>query len=433
MKRSLLLLLVLLGGFVWAQQDVTITVAAGAVGQELTLAKAQAERYMAANPHNIDGQDYNVTVNILETINSATDRLGLYLQFFESKSAKVDVYQIDVIWPGDLAENLVDLSSAASVTELTDQMFPAIVENNTVDGKLLAVPWFTDAGLLYYRTDLLEKYGYDAPPKTWDELQEMAQAIQDGEQGENSEFAGYVWQGDAYEGLTCDAIEWLDSNNGGTIISPDKQITVYNDNAVAILDQAAGWIGTISPEAVTGFQEEDARNAFQAGNAAFMRNWPYAYSLGNADDSAVKGKFAVAPLPAGNDGKQVGCLGGWQLAVSKYSKNPTVAADVVAFLASKEEQKTRAIEGSMAPTYPDLYKDQDMLDAQPVFNGLDVALSNAAVRPSTASSPKYSQVSQAFFRAVHTVLTGEDDADNALATLELDLEDITGFEVGDPQ
>ena len=185
-----------------------------------------------------------------------------------------------MIWPGDLAEHFVDLYEYGAAGVAAEH-FPAIIQNNTVDGELIGIPWFTDAGLLYYRTDLLEKYGYDSPPATWDELEEMAQTIQDGERAEgNQDFWGYVWQGNAYEGLTCDALEWIKSNDGGTIVSPDRVITINNDNAIEIVDQAAGWVGTISPPGVTGFAEEDARNMWQAGNAAFMRNWPYAYSPG---------------------------------------------------------------------------------------------------------------------------------------------------------
>ncbi|HDQ34891.1 MAG TPA: extracellular solute-binding protein, partial [Chloroflexi bacterium] len=275
-------------------EQVTITIATGAVGIEFELSQAAAQRYMDMNP--------NVTVRVLDTPDMVQDRLGLYLQFFEARSAEVDVYQIDVIWPGDLAEHFVDLYEYGA-RDVAGDHFPAIIENNTVDGRLVGIPWFTDAGLLYYRTDLLEKYGYTAPPATWAELEEMAQTIQDGERADgNTDFWGFVWQGNAYEGLTCDALEWIDSNGGGTIVSPDKVITINNPAAIAIVDRAATWVGTISPPGVVGFAEEDARAVWQSGNAAFMRNWPYAYSLGNADDSVIAGLFDVVPLPAGDAG-----------------------------------------------------------------------------------------------------------------------------------
>jgi trehalose/maltose transport system substrate-binding protein len=404
----------------------TVTVAAGAVGQELELTQAAAARYMEANP--------GVTVNVLETPDLADDRLGLYLQFFEARSPEVDVYQIDVIWPGDLAEHFVDLNQYGA-ENVSGEHFPAIIENNTVDGKLVAIPWFTDAGLLYYRTDLLEKYGFDGPPATWTELQEMAATIQEGErEGGNADFWGYVWQGNAYEGLTCDALEWVASNNGGTIISTDGVITINNPNAISIIDQAAGWVGTISPTGVTGFDEEAARNTFQAGNAAFMRNWPYAYSLGNAPGSAIAGNFDVSPLPAGDaeGSSPAATLGGWNLGVSAYSTNPELAADVALYLASYDEQKIRAVEGSLNPTIMALYDDADVLEAVPFFGSLYDVFINAVARPSTATAPNYAAVSQAFFRNVHEVLLGNVDAETAVALIEFDLEAITGFSSGTP-
>jgi len=424
MKRTFFTLLAVLaaGSLAWAQT--TITVAAGAVGQELELTRAGAQRYMELHP--------DVTVNVLDTPDFVDNRLGVYLQQFEAQSSDVDVFQIDVIWPGDLAEHFVDLYEYGA-RDVAGEHFPAIIENNTVDGKLIGIPWFTDAGLLYYRTDLLEKYGYDAPPTTWAELEEMAMAIQEGERAAgNPDFWGFVWQGNSYEGLTCDALEWVASYGGGTIISPDGTITVNNPAAVAAVEMGARFVGSISPNGVTSFGEEDARNMWQAGNAAFMRNWPYAYSLGNAEDSVIAGKFDVSPLPAGPDGSPAATLGGWQLAVSKYSDNPEVAADVALFLASYDEQKIRAVEGSMNPTIMALYQDPDVLEASPFMGDLYDVFINAVARPSTIASPNYTPVSTAFFNAVHSVLTGQEDAATALEIAEVDIQEITGLPTGQP-
>jgi trehalose/maltose transport system substrate-binding protein len=402
---------------------VTLRIFAGNVGLEKELTQAAAQRFMDQNP--------GITVETVDTPNFVEDRLGTYLQLFEAQSPEGDVFQIDVIWPGDLAEHFVDLYQYGA-KDVAGDHFPAIIENNTVDGKLIGIPWFTDAGLLYYRTDLLEKYNLQ-PPTTWDELQSEAQTIQDGERAAgNQDFWGYVWQGNAYEGLTCDALEWIKSNDGGTIISPDKVITINNQNAIDIVNQAAGWVGTISPAGVTAFGEEEARAVWQAGNAAFMRNWPYAYSLGNADDSVIKGLFDVSPLPAGKSGKGAATLGGWQLAVSKYSAHPAEAAKLALFMASKDEQKIRAIKGSLNPTIMSLYQDPDVLAAAPFFGSLYDVFTNAVARPSTATAPNYSDVSALFFNAVHSVLTGDTDAKTAFEGLELDLQDKTGFPTGAP-
>ena len=399
--------------------DVVITVAAGAVGMELELTRDLAEMYSAENE--------GVTVNVLDTPDMVEDRLGLYLQFFEAESSEVDIYQIDVIWPGDLAEHFVDLYEYGA-DAVADDHFPAIIENNTVDGRLVGIPWFTDAGLLYYRTDLLEKYELDVP-QTWDELEEYAQIIQDGEREENPDFWGFVWQGNAYEGLTCDALEWIASNDGGTIIEPEGVITINNPNAIEIVDQAAGWVGTISPEGVTTMAEEDSRAIWHAGNAAFMRNWPYAYATSMAEDSAVAGNFDVSPLPAGKSGAGAATLGGWQLGVSVYSEHPDIAADVALFMASNEGQKYRAVEGTFNPTIMDLYDDPDVLAAAPFFETLYDVFINAVARPSTVTAPRYAAVSELFYNAVHDVLTGQTNAADAFEELELDLEDLTGFPV----
>ena len=399
-----------------SDEEIVLRIFGGNVGQEKELTQAVADRFMAENP--------GIRIEVIETPDFVEDRLGTYLQLFEAQSPEGDVFQIDVIWPGDLAEHFVDLYEYGA-RDVAGDHFDAIIQNNTVDGKLIGIPWFTDAGLLYYRSDLLEKYGYDGPPATWADLEEMAMTIQEGERAEgNQDFWGYVWQGNAYEGLTCDALEWIASNDGGSIVEPDGTISINNPQAAAIVDQAAGWVGTISPEGVTAFGEEDARNMWQAGNAAFMRNWPYAYSLGNADDSVIAGLFDVTPLPAGDSGSGAATLGGWQLAVSKYSEHPEEAAKLALYMASYDEQKYRAIEGSLNPTIKALYEDPEVLEAAPFFGSLYDVFINAVARPSTATAPQYSDVSAAFFNSVHSVLTDEEDAATAFEVLELDLQDI---------
>ncbi|MGH8871852.1 MAG: ABC transporter substrate-binding protein [Acidimicrobiia bacterium] len=404
-------------------EEILLRIFAGNVGAELQATEEVAAAFMAENP--------GITVEVVSTPDFVEDRLGVYLQLFEAQSPEGDVFQIDVIWPGDLAEHFVDLNEYGGAEEAAKH-FPAIVENNTVDGALIGIPWFTDAGLLYYRTDLLEKYGLE-PPTTWADLETAAQTIQDGERAEgNADFWGYVWQGNAYEGLTCDALEWVASAGGGSIIQPDGTITINNQAAIDIVNQAAGWVGTISPDGVTTYGEEEARGVWQAGNAAFMRNWPYAFSLGNADDSPIAGLFDVSPLPGVTAGQSAATLGGWQLAVSKYSEHPEEAARLAFFMASEAEQKRRAIEYSLNPTIESLYSDPEVLEAAPFFGDLFDVFTNAVARPSTITSPQYSDVSALFFNATHSVLTGEADAEDAFLELELDLMDLTGFEAGAP-
>lgn len=402
-----------------AQEKETVTIAVG--GNSVDSTKELADMYMKNNPE--------INVEILETPSSSTERLDLYLQFFEAKSSEVDVYTVDVVWPGILADHLIDFYDYGA-KEVVGKHFDSIVENNTLDGRLIAMPWYTDGGLLYYRTDLLEEYGYNSPPKTWDKLEEMAATIQAGEREKGKQdFWGFLWQGNAYEGLTCDALEWVSSHDGGRIVNSDKEITIYNDQAIKAIDRAASWVGEISPPSVTGLQEESSRHIWQNGNAAFIRNWPYIYSLGNSNDSAIKGKFDVSPLPGDEPGMSASTLGGWQLAVSKYSENKEAAADVAMFMASEEAQKYRAIEESYNPTIKSLYEDEEVLEARPFFEDLYGVFMNAVPRPSTVTAPNYNEVSTSFFQSVHSVLTGEQEAVEALGSLQYEIQDITGFKI----
>jgi trehalose/maltose transport system substrate-binding protein len=362
------------------------------------------------------------TNNAIEYISrpaDATATLQMYLQYWGSKSPDVDVFLIDVIWQGIAAPYAVDLKKFIKA-DIISGFFPHSIENNTIKGRLVSMPWFIDAGLLYYRTDLLQKYGYSAPPKTWDELAEMAKKIQEGERtAGNLGFYGFVFEGKSSESLTCNALEWIDSYGGGTIIAPDKNITVNNPNVVKALQTAKSWVGTISPPAVTTYGEEEARNIWQSGNAAFMRNWPYAYPLGQDPKSPISGKFDVTALPkGGDDGKNSACLGGWQLMISAYSKVPNASADLVRYLTSAEIQKRHAIELGLLPTLPDLYSDSDLQQKIPWFKEATNILANTVARPSTLAGGSYNQLSQGIFENVNKILNGQESAEDGILQIE---------------
>jgi trehalose/maltose transport system substrate-binding protein len=395
-------------------QAAEISISCGAVGIELELCKSGADAWAEKTGN---------TVKIVSTPNSTTERLALYQQLLASGADDIDVFQIDVIWPGILGNHFIDLAAYSDGAEKAH--FAPIVENNTVGGQLVAMPWYTDAGLLYYRKDLLEKHGKPVPT-TWQEMTETARTIQAAERAEGKDTLwGFVFQGKAYEGLTCDALEWVDSFGGGTIVDADGEITINNPKAIAAFELAGSWVGDITPDGVLNYAEEEARGVFQSGNAVFMRNWPYAWGLGNSADSPVKGKIGVTALPKGGpDGKNTGTLGGWQLSVSKYSANPEIAADLVMYLTSEAEQKRRAIEGTYNPTIASLYEDADVLAAAPFFGDLYETFTNAVARPSRVTGTNYNRVSNAFWNASHDVLSGKTDAATAMADLERELKRI---------
>jgi trehalose/maltose transport system substrate-binding protein len=397
--------------------SVTLRFNASAVGQELNLAQEAAKEWEKRTGNK---------VVVLATPNSTTDRLALYQQQLAAESPDIDVYQVDVIWPGLLERFFLDLGPHFSAEE-TAAFFPRIIANNTVRGSLVAIPWFTDAGLLYYRPSLLAKYGYDGPPETWIELKEMAASIMEGERAENTSFWGFVFQGNSYEGLTCDALEWIFAHGGGTIIDADGNVTINNERAAVAVELIAGMINTIAPPGVLSYTEEEARGIFQTGNAAFMRNWPYAIALCEGPDSPIRGDVGVVVLPRGDGpgGQHAATLGGWQLAVSRYSRHPEQAVDFVRFLTSYDVQKQRALE-SYLPTRPAVYDDADVLARHAWMAQMPKVFENAVARPSGATRSKYNRVSNAFWTSVQSVLNGSKSGREAFGELERELTRIKG-------
>src|SRR6266404_2879543 len=377
-------------------------------------------------------RETGIQVKLLPSPEAVREQLTFWRESLGTSASGPDVYGLDVIWPGMLAEYFVDLKPYFA-TEVSLQ-FPAMAAGYNVDNKLVAIAYRPDIGLLYYRTDLLRQYGYREPPRTWDELEFMAARIQAGERAKGKkQFWGFVWQGAADEGLTCDALEWQAAEGGGRIIEEDQAISVNNPQAIRAWQRAAHWVGSISPPGVVGYREWDSLNVWVAGDAAFMRNWPSAYVDSQAAGSPIRNKFDTALLPGGKAGR-VGTLGGWGLAVSRFSAHPREALELVRYLTRRDVQEKRSRVLSQPPTLPELYKSPELLEPNPRYALLSQAFQTGMVsRPSNVSGKKYQDVTDAYIQAVHSVLTGEKSAPEAAAALENDLVRITGFRKGTPQ
>ncbi|WP_029645201.1 ABC transporter substrate-binding protein [Brucella abortus] len=399
----------------WAQA-VEISIAANSTGDNIKFLQEQVAKFE---------KDTGNKVNIISMPSSSSEQFSQYRLWLAAGNSDVDVYQTDIVWAPQLSDQFIDLTEATK--DVTDAHFPSIIASQTVNGKLVALPFYTDAPALFYRKDLLEKYNKPVP-KTWDEMAATAKDIMEKERADGkADLWGFVFQGNAYEGLTCNALEWIKSSGGGQIVEPDGEISVNNEKAAAAIDRARGWIGTISPQGVLGYQEEESRGVWQTGNAVFMRNWPYVYALSNSADSAVKGKFDVAPLPAMAEGEPpASALGGWNLAVSKYSTKQDAAIALVKFLASPEVQKAEAVELSRLPTIETLYDDKDVIAAQPFMANWKPIFQNAVPRPSAATKVKYNEVSSKFWTAVHKTLAGSGTAAENLELLEVELTELKG-------
>jgi len=341
-------------------------------------------------------------------------------RIFSSHSSSMDVAMYDVVWVGAFAPWLVNLKPALAADAKIQA--PGIIKNDTVHGKLVAMPWFGDFGMLYYRKDLLKKYGYSGPPTTWSQLFTMAKKIQAGERASNPSFSGFVFQGNAYEGLTCDALEWIASSGGGHFIDNGK-VTIDNAKAINILNQIRSQIGVTTPRGVTSYQEGEAQTAFTDGDAAFERNWPYAYSLNQAAGSKVAGKFGVAPLPHGPGGHSVATVGGWQLGVSKYSKHKGAAMEFVRYATSKPVERFDTITNSNVPSIPSLAKDKKFVKKYAPYLSPATANVPRAARPSSVLGKNYNEGSQFIYQAMSRILNGT-PAQNVLPGLKAQLQTV---------
>src|SRR5246127_4973102 len=323
-----------------------------------------------------------IRVEFLPAPETAAEQLATWQKLLEGGPKAPDVYSVDVIWPPILAENLLDLRKYIPEQEIQAH-FPELIASYTVNGRLVALPVNLSEGMLFYRVDLLRKYGYRAPPAPWQELEVMARRIQAGERAKgNKDFWGFVWQGAASEALTCDALEWQVSEGGGTILDEKGKVTVNNAQTIRAWERAARWVGSISPPGVVTHREWDAQNIWQGGNAAFMRNWSSVYIAAHAPNSAVRDRFDIAPLPRGSAGIAA-TLGGAGYGVSAHSLHPREAAMLVRFLCGRDQQARRLRTPSEAATISKLYEDPQVLASNAQWlRILEIFRKGIALRPS---------------------------------------------------
>jgi len=369
----------------------------------------------------------NPTIRVRsEPLPSSTDQQHqIYAINLEGGSGGIDVLAMDVIW-------IAEFSRAGWIRPLNEffpykaqaSFLPNTIEAVTYRGRVFAVPWNIDAGLLYFRQDLLERYDRP-PPRTWSELVETARIVLAGEH--NPRLYGFIWQGRQYEGLICNALEFI-WGNGGDILTTDRQLTALTSpatrNALAFMRDLIRTYH-ISPSLVTTADEETSRHLFGNGQAVFTRNWPYAWTMFERAGSPVRGKVGVYPLPTFGNDRLASTLGGWQLGITRDSRHPREAWRFIEFLTSTEVQKILTVQVGMLPTRRALYEDPGMFATQPHLARLGPILAGARPRPVTPFYPMVSQVLQSEFSAV---LAGLRDPETALRSAQLQLEPVLRLE-----
>ncbi|MEZ5285219.1 MAG: ABC transporter substrate-binding protein [Vicinamibacterales bacterium] len=382
--------------------DRVLTMSGSQVGREGEVIARQLERFRQAHP--------GLRVELRATPDAADQRHQLYVQWLNARTSEPDVLQLDVVWTPEFA-------AAGWIAPLdrydppVADLFPATTAANRWRGALFALPWFADVGMLYWRTDLMA-----APPADLDALVRIVKDVQQarGVDADGGVPFGFVWQGARYEGLVTVFLEHLGAF-GGAILDDGGRVVVDSEAAVRALTFMRDSIYTdgVVPQSALTWQEEQTRFAFQNGQAAFMRNWPYAYALVEDDTtSKVAGRVGVAPVPGQPGGRPTAALGGSTLAINAYSDQPDEAYALIAFLLQPDQMIERAAIAGQFPPRVSLYDTPELAAALRVPTDEARRIIEAAVpRP---VSPVYSQLSELLQVSLHRALTRQQEPRAAL-------------------
>jgi len=375
-------------------QQTTLRVFSGGANQRPDLMRKLFDQYQAKNT--------GVKIDI-ETGGATSELQRQYLStVLNAKDSAIDIYMIDIVNPAQYfgAGWLEPLDAyIGKPADVLKPYLPVYATSNVVDGKLAAMPAFADAMFMYYRKDLLDKHGVKEP-KTWDELSAAASKIQKAEG--NANLQGLSIQGAPIEGAVCTFLlpywgQGKDFNDAAGKMTLDK---------AAATKGLAQWLSMVDAgvikKNVAEVKTPDTVNEFKAGQVVFAINWGFAWDRFKDDaDSTVKGKVGVMPLPAMTGGKSATCVGGWQWAVSAFSKNKQAAANLVKFISSPEASKFLAQEGSLLATYQSVYTDADVVKAVPWFKDAANVVIAGKSRP---ISKDYGQVSDVIRTTTSAVL-----------------------------
>ncbi len=370
---------------------------------------------------------YRKTHIKVELIRQPTDtdqrRQGLIIPLRAHKSAP-DVFLMDVVWVAQFAGSgwLLPLDAFIKKDKINlGNFFSSIINQvDRTEQGLVALPVYNDCGLLYYRKDLLDKYGLSVPG-TWSELVTNGLRVQTELRKENPKFYAFVWQGAQYEGLVCTFLEFATSFGGGLLDSVGN-ITIdrnENINALKFMYDLIHTYKISPPNTYTEMKEEEVRQFFESGNALFERNWPYAWGMHNRLSSPVKDKVGVSQLPKYPGKRRASALGGWHIAISKYSDCPDKAWELVKFIISYNTEKALALDLGWNPGRSDLYDDEELKKGIAHITVLKRAFENSVARPTL---PYYTGISEILQRHLNGVIAGREKPEQALHDAQAEVE-----------
>lgn len=368
---------------------------------------------------NKDHADEKVT--LVELPESADEQRAQFINNAQAGSDAYTILGLDVVWTAEFAAQQWVVELPEDKFPL-DDLIPSTVATAKYFDRLYAVPFTSNAELLFYRTDLLEAVGADSAPTTFEEMYQLIEQIRGTDAGANN--LGFASQYSKYEGLTVQ-LTGLAKSGGGDLFDAKGKPTANDEGAVAGVQAVRDGFdkGFIPKEALT-YKEEESRQAFQDGNLAFLQNWPYVWDLAQAEDgsSSVNGKIGVAPLPGVGSNAGASALGGLNYAISATAKNMGTAVDFIAFMVELERQKEWTLATSQAPANQAVYDDKDVLEKFPFFTTLKEGIDGGTARPQVV---KYGEVTQAIQEAGYKVFSGTEETKAALDALQTTLEGLT--------
>jgi multiple sugar transport system substrate-binding protein len=354
---------------------------------------------------------------------SSTAFHDLLTQKLKNKSPEVDVFFMDVIWPSEFAAAgwAIPLDNLFPAQE-QEEFLPGTIVANTYRENIYGIPLFIDSGMLFYRKDLLEQYGFEAPT-TWDKMVFQARHIVSKESKKGNNLNGFSGQFKQYEGLVCNMLEYIMSNHGHILNPVTGKPEIASKPALEAMKFVRDEIiGGISSAGVLTYEEPESLALFVQGKAVFHRNWPYAWEVSNNPDrSKIVHNVAITRLPHFQGGRSYSTLGGWQLGISSYSKNKDAAWEFVKFLTSERIQKLLALKAGLAPTRKILYSDEEIIELYPQFSQMKDVFITAHPRPRSPLYPAISNILQRFFSKVIADPHSDIEKEAEAASKEIDM------------
>ena len=380
----------------WTQQPIVIK----------TLVRADETQQLQPLVEKFNQQHSDIRFETVAAPSDSNQVEDLYTSSFLLGNSPYDVVYMDIVWTPKFAAAgwLKDISDR--ITEEEAEYLEADIAGGMYQGKLYRLPFRSDAGMLYYRRDLLQEAGYQEPPETFDELLTVSQDIQ--QQGLTD--WGYVWQGKQYEGLAAMFVEILRGNDAYWVNPETQEVGLDQPEAIAAVEFLREAIAKrVSPPGVTTYAEEETRLLFQNGKAAFLRNWPYVYSL--AADSDIAGKYSIKPMVHAVGKNSGATLGGWGLGISTSTKHPDAAWQVLEFLSSEESQREFILETGFVPSRVALFNDPQIVAKYDYYPQLLNVVRSSALRPPI---PQYAQASDILQRYLSAAITGKMTPEEAM-------------------